>query len=222
MMSEAVQYYTGQFGQDLVAVRDAGGGIADRISLLTFLPGQSGPSRGQAHAFRGLAAKERVLFLMCYFYSALLDQAVHASLRDEHFEFDRLAQYPKLVGILGSYHHNIHPAHLLMAATMHLEGLSEESATGLFQELTDHMADEYVRFFTAEYPAMSGRMVSATQQRRALRLVLGEMAAATSRPESQLWGFLLDRLSPSSRSLASKWIHACATKMRATLDTVAD
>jgi hypothetical protein len=221
-MGEAVQYYTDKFGKDLVAVRDAGGGLADRISLLNFMPGQSGPSREQAHAFRGLPAKERVLFLMCYFYSALLDQAIHAGLRDEHYDFDRLAQYPKLVGILGSYHTNLHPAHLLMAATMYLEDVGEEPATGLFQELTDHMADEYVRFFTAEYPAMSGRLASATRQRRALRLVLGEIVNATTQPESQLWTFLRGGLSRSSQALASKWIHTCATKMQATLDTVAD
>lgn len=217
-MSEATEYYTNRFGKDLIAVSDADPGWKGRISLVAVIPGAVNATPGQAKAFNSLPAKDRVLFLMSYFYSALLDQAIHATLREEYATFDHLAGYPKLVGILGSAYTNIHPANLLVAATIHLNKLTAEAATELFTELTTHMTNEYVHFFTVQYPARTGRLNTRDSQLRALDMVLQEILRATTPPEPHLWESAFTQCDTSpSWSLTDAFIQIGRAKMSDTL-----
>ena len=111
---KAVQYYKESFGHDLKRVASATRATnKDRISIVSLVPSQSrSESFGDtAREFQRL--ENKVEFLFCYYFSALLDQGIHASLRDEHYHFNHFAQYPKFCGILGSYYSNLHPALLL-------------------------------------------------------------------------------------------------------------
>ena len=202
-MSEATDYYNTLFGTQLLEVAHADSGWKNRISLVGFIPGATNATLGQARAFALLEEKHRVLFLMCYFYSALLDQAIHAGLREEHPAFDNLARYPKLVGILGSAWSNLHPANLLVAVTLHMQTLSSEAVLTLFDELTSFMADEYVRFFTVEYPAHTDHLRSQEAQQRAIHVVLREAVQATTPPEPDLW-----RHAFSLGDQSAKWLLA--------------
>ena len=209
-MSEAKDYYNTLFGQQLLEVAHADSGWRDRISLVGLIPGATNATPGQARVLASLEHKHRVLFLMCYFYSSLLDQAIHAGLREEHSDFDNLARYPKLVGILGSAWSNLHPAHLLVASTLHMQTLSSEAVLTLFDDLTKFMADEYVRFFTVEYPALTAHLQSPESQHRAILAVFQEVVRATTPPEPDVWryAFTLGNNAPDWK-LAEAMIRTC-------------
>lgn len=214
-MSEASDYYNTIFGPQLVAVANADPGWRSSISLVGLIPGAGNAFPGQAKAFCSLEERHRVMFLMCYFYSALLDQAIHASLREEHAAFDELAQYPKLVGILGSAYTNLHPAHLLVAVTVHMKSLSDETVRVLFDELTEFMLNEYARFFTVEYPAMTKHLQNTDDQRRAIRTVFQEVVLATTAPEPELWRHAFARgTTPAKWPLASAMIRTCNQRFK--------
>ncbi len=214
-MSEAKDYYNTLFGPQLLKVAQADSGWRDRISLVGLIPGATNATPGQARAFASLEGRHRVLFLMCYFYSALLDQAIHAGLREEHPAFNNLARYPKLVGILGSAWSNLHPANLLVAVTLHMQTLSSEAVLTLFDELTSFMVDEYVRFLTVEYPAHTDHLRSQEAQQRAIHVVLREAVQATTPPEPDLWrhAFSLGD-QPAKWLLAETMIHNMNARFR--------
>jgi hypothetical protein len=221
-VSEARDYYNSHFGPHLIEVANANLGRRDNISLMWLIPGAVNVSPGQALTFSLLEETHRVLFLMCYFYSALLDQAIHAGLRQEHPAFDNLARYPKLVGILGGAYTNLHPANLLVAATMHMKTLSSETVTALFDDLTTFMIDEYIRFFTVEYPALTTRLQSRDAQLQAIRVVLHEAVQATTPPEPNLWRHAFTRgNTPANWQLADAMIRQCNRQLRATLARIA-
>jgi hypothetical protein len=221
-VSEARNYYNSRFGSHLIEVANADLGRSNSISLVWLIPGAVNASPGQARTFSALEETHRVLFLMCYFYSALLDQAIHAGLRQEHSAFDNLARYPKLVGILGSAYTNLHPANLLVAATMHMNTLSSATVTALFDDLTTFMIDEYIRFFTVEYSALTTQLQSHDAQLQAIRVVLHEAVQATTPPEPNLWrhAFTLGN-TPVNWQLADAMIRQCNRQLRATLHRMA-
>lgn len=222
-VSEAAEYYRSRFGNDLINIANADPGWRDSISLVGLIPGATNATPGQARAFSVLEEKHRVLFLMCYFYSALLDQAIHAGLRREHFVFNSLARYPKLVGILGSAYTNLHPAHLLVAVTIHMKTLSSETVVGLFDDLTGFMVNEYVRFFTVEYPTLTDHLQTHEAQLNAIRTVLCEAVHATTPPEPNLWSYVFSLgNTPVNWTLAEALILECNRQFRAALDRMAD
>lgn len=221
-MSEGRDYYSSRFGLQLIKVANADAGWRNSISLVGLIPGAVNATPGQARAFSLLEEKDRVMFLMCYFYSTLLDQAIHSGLRQEHSAFDNLARYPKLVGILGSACTNLHPANLLLAVTMHMDTLSSDTVTGLFDDVTTLMLNEYVRFFTLEYPALTDRLQGHDAQLQAIRIVLQEAVQATTPPEPNLWrhAFALGN-TPANWPLAGAMIRQCNSQLRATLERMA-
>jgi hypothetical protein len=221
-MSEAKDYYNTLFGPQLLEVAHADSGWSDRISLVGLIPGAPNATPGQARAFASLEEKHRLRFLMCYFYSALLDQAIHAGLREEHPAFDNLARYPKLVGILGSAWSNLHPANLLVAATLHMQTLSSEAVLTLFDEITSFMADEYIRFFTVEYPAQTDHLRSQEAQQTAIHAVLREAIQVTTPPEPDLWRDAFNRGNrPAKWPLAEAMIQKANTQFSKTLEELA-
>lgn len=210
-VSEATDYYNTRFGPQLIEVANADSGWRNRISLVGLIPGAQNATPGQARSFSSLSENDRLLFLMCFFYSALLDQAIHSSLREEHSGFDHLARYPKLVGILGSAHTNLHPANLLVAITVHRQGLSSEAVQAWFDDLTRFMIKEYVRFFTVEYPSLTTHLQSPESQRQAILSVCQEVVRATAPPEPDIWRhvFTLGH-NPPDWPLAESLIRICS------------
>jgi len=209
-VSEASDYYNTRFGPQLIEVAKADSGWRDRISLVGLIPGAVNATPGQARSFASLDEKDRVLFLMCYFYSALLDQAIHSSLREEHPDFDHLARYPKLVGILGSANTNLYPANLLVAVTVHMQTLSSDAVMALFDDLTKFMVKEYVRFFSLEYPSLTTQLQSPESQQRAILAVFQEVERATDPPEPDVWRYAFTQgKNPPNWKLAEKMIRTC-------------
>lgn len=209
-MSEVSDYYNIEFVAQLIEITKANSGWRDRISLVGLIPGAVNATPGQARSFASLDEKDRVLFLMCLFYSALLDQAIHSSLREEHPDFDHLARYPKLVGILGSANTNLHPANLLVAVTVHMQALSSEAVAALFFDLTRFMVKEYVRFFSFEYPSLTTHLQSPESQQRGILSVCQEVVRVTAPPEPDIWRHAFTQgKNPPNWKLAEKMIRTC-------------
>lgn len=172
----AMAYYRQDFARELAAVR----GAHDRvISIVSLVPDSRdlGTSLDEsARAFQSLPSKR--LFLFCFFFSALIDQAIHSALREEHEYFDNLARYPKFVGILSMYGHNLHPAALLLVATLYTGGDERGVATEEFQVLARFFADDYEDFLANKYPALSGRLQSGDAKSDACRRLYNELSNA--------------------------------------------
>ncbi len=176
---EPVRYYLEEFGAELQKVYRASSSRC--ISIVSLLPdpipgGGDGPHTRCAAAFREVRSKP--LFLFCYFFTALIDQAIHASLRQEHAHFDRLAGYPKLVGILATACTNLHPAVLLLAATLYLRDSDVDEATRHFGCLADFFIEDYHVFLEAKYPALTGRLVDPGERHQALHQLFRELSSA--------------------------------------------
>ena len=178
-MKDSVKYYKENFGYELLAVQNATTAtIKDRISIVSLLPAEQYPGLvgENARAFRSLQSQR--LFLFSYFFTSLIDQAIHSALREEHPYFDRISQYPKLVGILATYHHNIHPALLILAATLYTDKEDRSMATKQFCALADFFAEDYEDFLVNKYPSLTGRLQTEQMRKRAFRKLYTELSNA--------------------------------------------
>lgn len=175
---DAVRYYQEKFGSDLLRLINA---TSDsRISIISLVPDpRAAPSSNPvASEFQRLEHKPR--FLFCYYFSALLDQAIHSSLREEHTHFDRLARYPKFCGFLGSYHSLLHPATLLLIATLYTPQQDERLVTEELQELAAFFPQDYYRFLTGEYPSLTNRLNTAQEREDAAAKLFTELSNAVA------------------------------------------
>lgn len=158
-MKDPISYYKEDFGRELLMVQNAPRGTSnDRISITSIVPDEpfTGMSGETSRAFKKLPYPR--LFLFAYFFTALIDQAIHSALREEHSFFHRFARYPKFVGILATYDHNLHPGLLLLAATLYTPKEEEGLATEQFHSLAHFFAEDYAdfivkNFFQIDYPA---------------------------------------------------------------------
>jgi len=178
-MEDPISYYKEDFGCDLLSVQNATtGAVENRISIVSLVPAKLGPSLFDeyARAFKGLASKR--LFLFSYFFTSLIDQAIHSALSEEHPYFDRFARYPKLVGILATYHHNIHPGLLLLAATLYINKEDQNAATEQFCALSDFFAEDYENFILNQYPFLTGRLQTEQARKIAVRKIYTEISNA--------------------------------------------
>ena len=164
-----IDYYKNSFAHDLTIAQNIDPNHSDRISIVSLLP-------DKATCFDSMNSP--YLFLFCFFFSAILDQAVHSGLREEHEYFANLARYPKIVGILAMYWHNIHPVTLLMAATFQISPDQKDDVTKEFETLSDYFIDDYCNFFIEQYPKLSGRLQKRDDQIRACSAILNEMSTA--------------------------------------------
>jgi hypothetical protein len=195
-MPSAIEYYKISFRHDLELVLDPSPFHRDRISIVSLLP-------KQAQVFNSMRSPH--LFLFCFFFSSLLDQAVHSGLRAEHPHFDELARYPKIVGILATYWHNIHPVTLLMAATFQIPLNGVERATKDFETLSNFFIEDYCDFLMNQYPRLTGRLETNVESLQACRSVLNEMSSALAIL------FCPNTISPYSseeanQELVAKWV----------------
>jgi hypothetical protein len=176
---DAITYYKDRFGHELLhLIESTTSTIKDRISIVHLLPPERPFIRQneQTKIFQEKTYKS--FFLYCFFFSALLDQAIHSGLRSEHSYFDKLARYPKFVGILGTFHTNIHPALLLLASTLYIPASEEESALNEFRKLCDFFVKDYCDFFENEYPKITGRLDNLKDRKNAITAVLCKMSNA--------------------------------------------
>jgi hypothetical protein len=155
---DIITYYQENYKFDLINVS---GEFKDRISVVSLVPNNINISGGFGNAARKFERIDnKVQFLFCYYFSVLLDQAIHSAIREEHSTFDNLARYPKFCGILGSFHTNLHPALLLLVATLYTTDNNHELATEDFERLALFIPGEFYRFFTLEYPSITGRLTN--------------------------------------------------------------
>ncbi len=150
-----------------------------------------------------LASKSPYKFLHCFFFTALIDQAIHTALRDEHYKFEQIAGYPKFVGILSSYSHNIDPAVLLLISTVYLNEQNEKSIIDDFKSLTEYFLNDYIDFFHNVFPEYTNRLSTREKQNRAIRNVFSAIKSemiweyvpkgtAIIIPDQQLYRKLID------------------------------
>jgi hypothetical protein len=216
----AVLYYKESFGSDLLRVTNATQAkTRDRISIVSLVPERSHQKSfgDTAREFQGL--EKKIDFLFCYYFSVLLDQAIHSSLRSEYPHFDHFARYPKFCGILGSYWTNLHPALLLLAATLYTSREDEESITKNLLELVAFFPDDYFTFITERYPKLSGRLTTSHEQFSSARSLFIELSKATAllfqprslRPYSEE--------EPNER-LSQEWFAAIASAMNKKLNEI--
>ncbi len=95
MADDIRDYYHSQFRDDLVR----------------FLPNRDVPYFGHSWAYdcRGLesvAEQNRPAFLICLYFTVLVDQAMHEHFRSQYSRFEALTRYPKFCHGLGQFHKN--------------------------------------------------------------------------------------------------------------------
>jgi len=208
-ISSAIQYYKNSFLGDLEFALDPSPLYRDKISIVSLLP-------GEAREFTQMQSPH--LFLFCFFFSSLLDQAIHSGLRAEHPYFDKIAKFPKIVGILSTYWHNIHPAFLLMAATFQVPPNGIERATKDFKTLSDFFIEDYCDFFMNQYPQLTGRLKTNPERLQACISILTKISSAlailfcpnTIRPYSS---------EEANQELVAKWISHFRNNVNAKLKT---
>jgi hypothetical protein len=162
-----IEYYQTKFAADLAFVRGGDPSRGDRLSILVFTgsptPGAVG---AQQQRFGLLDRAVKVRFLFCLHFSVLIDQAIHERARHLHADFDRVAGYPKLAGILASYWTNLHPALLLQAASLY----AHPGAVRETDDLTtyvDFFPADYRRFFLLEFPKHTRQLLDPDTRVRA-------------------------------------------------------
>jgi hypothetical protein len=144
-----VDYYEGELASDIRALSEASGGD---FSVVAFVhPTTAVPGRDMQRLFHAMPVERQVAFLMGFHFCALLDQAVHDSIRERHARFDDVARYPKLRGILASYWTNMHPALLLGVASGRVDEGAIEATTEEFERLSAHVVTEYGRFLVEDF-----------------------------------------------------------------------
>ncbi len=164
---DAITYYREQFRFDLATVA-AGSDWISFVSLQGQSPGKYGNQT--CEAFRELEPK--CLFLFCYFYCVLLDQAVHTGANEEHRSFNAYWECPKFRGILGSAHSNLHPGLILEIATKYVSEENEEKLGTQLNSLASFFATEFRRILTEDYPKAAGRLKSDSSRQAFCESVL--------------------------------------------------
>ena len=168
-----VEYYKNYFLTDVQNIMKT---LNDnnKLSIHHFVrPGTEGRTK-QAY----LKSKSQRMFLHCFFFLVLIDQAIHAGLREEHAIFERIAGYPKFVGILSSYNSNMHPTLLLLIGTSLQDGENEYSIIKCFEELTEYFLDDYENFFHCVFPQYADSLETKSAQTAVYKTVLLEMQNA--------------------------------------------
>jgi hypothetical protein len=179
-MKDPILYYKEDFERELRSVQYAATKTEDRISIVSLLQDKhaSGLIDEKARVFKTLPSQP--LFLFSYFFTSLIDQAIHSGLRDEHPYFDRLAGYPKFVGILATYWHNLHPGLLLLTATLYIRKEYQDIVTKQFHALSDFFTEDYEDFILNIYPSLTGRLQTEQARRAAVKKLYSELSNAVA------------------------------------------
>jgi hypothetical protein len=176
-MKNSITYYKEDFGHELIQVQNATTATnKDRISIISLVPDEPYPGLfgENARAFKNLPSQR--LFLFSYFFTALIDQAIHSALREEHSFFYSLAQYPKFVGFLATYDHNLHPGLLLLTATLYTPKEDEAISIDQFYSLADFFAEDYADFILNKYAPLTGRLKTEQSRNIAVQRLYSEIS----------------------------------------------
>jgi len=170
--TDVLEYLHHRYRADAAAVASQGWGRR-AISIVSLVPDPIG-SR-QVEAFQRIEPKYH--FLFCFFFAALLDQAVHSALRSEHAEFSKLVETPKIVGVLGTADTNLHPAVLMLAATLWVPADEREHATEQLRRLSAYAVRGYRRLLENDFPERTGRLADPLARRKALETVFDQISS---------------------------------------------
>jgi hypothetical protein len=145
-----IKYYEHQFQIDLTFLLNSTETKQDRLSIVSLIDtmSASGFYGDVQNAFKALDDKPS--FLICYFYTVLIDQAIHSYSKVLHHDFEKIAGYPKFVGILSSYWHNFEPSLLLLIAIKYIK--EEENFNNKFEIFTRYILNDYIVFFKDIFP----------------------------------------------------------------------
>lgn len=94
----------------------------------------------------------RPAFLICLYFTVLVDQAMHAHFRADYQQFEQLTQYPKFCHGLGQFHHNPRailsvPVQKGMVNKREIEKLLPDGMKLFVDEVVDFL-DEHMRNIT--------------------------------------------------------------------------
>ena len=212
---DPIDYYHQQFPADLDFISRAGPySTVGKISFFTLLPstvlGLKQVKGCELQEFRSVENKH--LFLMCYFFLTILDQAIHFNLRSEHKFFDFIARYPKFKGFLVTSHNNMHPNSLLVFATVYIKYFSVFGATEDFRSLSRIMLRNICDFLRNTYPAMTERLPTKNQREEAVSIILNTI-------ESGIFEYEVDRRwletlgFPSDMNMFNEWIQTLKNQL---------
>jgi len=172
-------YYEHLFSNDLTKLMDSSEFAKYKISMFSLIEG-SGSSSHFGHTRKAfLSIEDKPCFLMSYFYTTLIDQALHTYDKLRHCDFNNIAKYPKLVGILSSYNSNMHPSNLLLISLCYIDSSDEEEYTNKFYQLTDYMVDDYENFIKNIFPKYTHKLNTA-EQLDMLKSVYAEIISSMS------------------------------------------
>lgn len=209
-MMNPIDYYHQQFFVDLDFINGAGPySTSDSISFFTLSPstvlGSPKQLRGcELQEFRSVEHKH--LFLICYFFSTILDQAIHYKLRSEHRFFNAIARYPKFKGFLATSHNNQHPNTLLVFATVYIKHFRVLGATEDFRCLSYVILRNIREFLNETYPAMTGRLPTKNQREEVTSIVFQTIRSGILEYEvNQRWLESLDF--SSDMNMFNEWIQ---------------
>jgi hypothetical protein len=143
---DPLHYYRSQYKEDLDLVSGNTGCIYSiNLSPRDGLHGHGNILERKDRTLKGI--QHSVLFLLCYFFEVLLDQAIHTASRRGHNKFVRQFDCPKLSGALGSLGHNCNPMNLLVASDLYYLEDKFREVTVPFRVLSNF-------FLAEEYPAI--------------------------------------------------------------------
>lgn len=211
----SLDYYYNKFPYDLENVYSSvSRSISDRrLSIVSLLPLEKNSPTNFRNNYVFDKIQNQWLFLFCYFFSSLIDQSIHSALRSEHPFFDKIANYPKFVGILHTGWSNINPAFLLLIATLYVPTIDKEKSTNQFYLLADYFSDDYCKFFETEYPKLTGRLKKTEDRIEAIKAVLSELRDAINWISVPKKFYAYSNIEPDL-DLYEKWIQYFSQKIR--------
>jgi hypothetical protein len=157
--SEPVFYYRSQYREDRDTMVKLCGDQGRRIYTVNLPPRESLRGNLLERKDRELeGVSNAVLFLLCYFFEVLLDQAVHSTHRHLHATFDDQFNCPKLSGVLGVLGQNCNPMNLLVAADLYYVEDQVNEVVLPFTTLSQFfLADEYHSIVNRTFVDASGK-----------------------------------------------------------------
>ena len=120
-----------------------------RNDLIRFLPNPATPYFGHSwsHDCRGLenvARQKRAQFLLCLYFTVLVDQAMHEHFRGAYSRFENLTRYPKFCHGLGQFQKN---PRAILSTPNEKRLVDSVELENYCQAAMDLFVDEVVSFF---------------------------------------------------------------------------
>ena len=126
-----------------------------RIDLEVFFEGSRVPYFGHAwshncgHQISKVPVDNRPAFLICLYFTVLVDQAMHFHFREHYQEFASLTKYPKFCHGLSQFHHN--PRGILLAP-IEQGVIPDQDVKNLIPAGMTLFVDEVVDFLQSHMP----------------------------------------------------------------------